>query len=598
MTSTTKLSTALKIWSLLTSVERRSAVALLGLMFIGMALEMLGIGLVIPVISLLMQDDLVTHYPDAAPVLERLGNPSKQALIVGAMLGLIGIYLVKNLFLAFLAWRQTRFAFGVQAQISQRLFTTYLRQPYTFHLQRNSAQLIRNVVTEVSQLISHAITPAILLLGEGLVLLGIATLLLVVEPLGALIVVLVLGGAAWSFHHSTRFRITRWGQARQHHEGLRIQHLQQGLGGVKDVKLLGRESDFLAQYRVHTTQSARVGQFQATLQQLPRLWLELLAVAGMATLVLSMLAQGRDMASIVPTLGLFTAAAFRLMPSVNRVLGAVQSLRYVLPVINTLHEEFQLDAPEPAVQNTNGAAAFRHEIRLNDITYTYPSALAPALNGLFITIQKGKSVGFIGASGAGKSTLVDVILGLLTPNAGQVAVDGQDIQQNLRAWQNQIGYVPQSIYLTDDTLRRNVAFGLANEQIDDAAVQRAIQAAQLEEFAASLPDRLETLVGERGIRLSGGQRQRIGIARALYHDPAVLVLDEATSALDTDTERSVMQAVRALHGTKTILIVAHRLSTVEHCDRLYRLEQGRVAAEGSPDAMLQQQPGSSTQAQA
>lgn len=579
-----------KIHLLLTPAERKSALAVLGLMAIGMMLETIGVGLVIPVIALLMQDDLVARYPAFAFALNQLGNPSQQALIVGAMLGLVGIYLAKNLFLAFLAWQQTRFAFGVQAQISQRLFTTYLRQPYTFHLQRNSAHLIRNVTGEVSVFTYNILIPAMTLLTEGLVLLGIATLLLVVEPLGTLIVVLVIGGAAWGFHHSTRARIARWGEARQHHEGLRLQHLQQGLGGAKDVKLLGREGDFLAQYRVHNIQSARVGQLQSTLQQLPRLWLELLAVAGLATLVLAMLSQGRNMANIVPTLGLFAAAAFRLMPSVNRVLGAVQALRYGLPVINTLHEELQLDAPEPAAKNTNGSAAFQSEIRLANITYTYPSAPTLALNQLALSIRKGESVGFIGPSGSGKSTLVDVILGLLAPDAGQVAVDGQDIQTNLRGWQDQIGYVPQSIYLTDDTLRRNVAFGLPDEQIDDVAVQRAIRAAQLEEFVTSLPDGSETIVGERGIRLSGGQRQRIGIARALYHDPAVLVLDEATSALDTATERGVMQAVRALHGTKTIVIVAHRLSTVEHCDRLYQLQEGRVADEGAPDRVLSSQP--------
>ena len=559
--------------------------ALLGLMFIGMVLEIFGIGMVIPAIVLLMQGDLVARYPTVVPVLEQLGNPSPQVLIVGIMLGLTGLYLVKNLFLAFLAWRQARLAFGVRVQISQRLFTTYLRQPYIFHLQRNSAQLLRNVITEVD-LFTGVLSSGMILLTEGLVLLGITSLLMVVEPLGTLIVVLVMGGATWGFHRITHAHIARWGQARQYHGGLRIQHLQQGLGGAKDVKLLGREDDFLARYRMHDTQSARAMQLHTTLQQLPRLWLELLVVAGLAILVLSMLAQGRDMASIVPTLGLFATAAFRLLPATSRVLGVMQSLRYSLPVINTLHEELKLAVPRPAAQNNNGMHVIQTNIRLSNISYTYPASPTPVLNGLSIAIQKGESVGLIGPSGSGKSTLVDVILGLLTPNAGQVTVDGQDIQQNLRAWQNQIGYVPQSIYLTDDTLRRNVAFGLSNEQIDDTAVQRAIQAAQLEEFVTSLPDGLETFVGERGIRLSGGQRQRIGIARALYHDPAVLVLDEATSALDTATEHGVMQAVDALHGTKTIIIVAHRLSTVEHCDRLYRLEQGRVIEEGKTSEIL------------
>ena len=585
MASITKLSTAQKIRSLLTPAERRSALVLLCLMVIGMALETLTVGLVVPAIVFLLQGNLSASYPAIAPAVAVLGNLNPQVLIVGGILTLVGAYFIKSLFLVFLVWWQMRFAFGVQTRLSQLLFTTYLRQPYTFHLQRNSALLIRNATTEVNGF-AAVLIQGMLFSTECLVMLGIGSLLLMVEPLGTLIVVLVLGGTAWGFHCSTKSRIARWGEARQYHEGLRIQHLQQGLGGAKDVKLLGRESDFLMQYSVHNTQSARVARFQSVMLQLPRLWLELLAVAGMALLVLCMLAQGREMASIVPLLALFSVAAFRLIPSVNRMLSAMSLLRYSLPIINTLHEELKVTVPEPAVKNANSASIFQQEISLSGISYTYPSASASAINGLSLTIPKGESVGFIGPSGSGKSTLVDLILGLLTPNAGHVAVDGQDIQQNIRAWQDQIGYVPQSIYLTDDTLRRNVAFGLSNEQIDDAAVRHAIQAAQLEEFVSNLPDGLETLVGERGVRLSGGERQRIGIARALYHDPAVLVLDEATSALDTATESGVMKAVTALQGIKTILIVAHRLSTVGHCDRLYRLQGGEVAAEGVTAEML------------
>jgi ABC-type multidrug transport system fused ATPase/permease subunit len=583
MPSPATLSSTQKIWGLLTSAKRRNAMVMLSLMIIGMLLETLGVGLVIPALGLLTQSDLAHSYPSLQPALQTLGNPSQKTLVIGSMLLLVGVYLIKALFLAFLAWQQTRFSFGVQIQLSQRLFTVYLRQPYTFHLQRNSAQLLRNVTGEVNAFV-RAITSIQTILTECLALLGISTLLLLVEPLGALIVGLMFGCAAWGFHHSTHTHITRWGQVRLHHDGLRIQAVLQGLGGVKDVKLLGREGDFLAQHSAHSTQSARAEQFRATLQQLPRLWLELVAVAGMALLVLSMLAQGHDIASVVPTLGLFAVAAFRLMPSVNRVLGAVQNLRFNLAPINTMYEELNLTEPRPTVHNIDGTA-FQHNICLIDINYTYPNSSAPVLNSLSITIRKGESVGFIGPSGSGKSTLVDVILGLLPPSAGQVVVDSQDIQQNLRHWQNQIGYVPQSIYLTDDTLRRNVAFGVPNEQIDDAAIQHAIQAAQLDWFVTSLPDGLETLVGERGIRLSGGQRQRIGIARALYHDPAVLVLDEATSSLDTATESDVMQAVTTLQGTKTIIMVAHRLSTVKQCDRLYRVEQGRVTVELSPSAM-------------
>jgi len=577
--------TTSKIYNLLPFEERHRAVVLLVLMLIGMLLETLGIGLIIPTITIMMQGDIVTTYPELAPVLSFLGNPSKTMLITIVMLGLVVVYLVKNLFLCFLIWMQTSFVFNVRVNLSHRLFTIYLRQPYTFHLQRNSAELVRNVTSEVSAF-TIAISSAQILVTELLVLVGITMLLVLVEPLGAFIVAIILGGAAWGFHRITRKKVSTWGVERQLHEGLRIQHIQQGLGGAKDVKLLGRESDFLAQFNIHNKQSARVTKNNTVLQNYPRLMFELLAVIGLAILVISMLKQGSDMTNIVPTLGLFAAAAFRLMPSVSRVLSSIQTLRYNLPVVNTLYDEIKLTPQESANEKPSTPKIFKNKISLTNLKYQYSGAASPALDSISMNINKGESIGFIGSSGSGKSTLVDVILGLITPSSGHVEVDGDDIQLNLRQWQDQIGYVPQTIYLTDDTLRRNIAFGLPDVQIDDDAVKNAIQGAQLDEFISSLPDGMETIVGERGVRLSGGQRQRIGIARALYHDPDVLVLDEATSALDTATEVGVMQAITALHGIKTIIIVAHRLSTVEHCDHLYRLEHGRVVEEGTPTDMI------------
>ena len=536
---------------------------------------------------LMVQDDLATRYPSIQPAFEYFGNPTQTQVIMASMLCLVGVYLVKNIFSIFLTWRSFSFTSSLQADISQRLFTGYMQQPYAFHLQRNSSRLIHNIA-QVGVVVK-AITSSFSIVSEGLVLFSVATLLLLVEPLGALIVIVVFAAASWSFHYATRNRLSGWGKSRLHHDRLKGQHMAQGLGGVKDVKLLGRENSFLAHHYLHSTQSARIGKLQGILQQFPRMWLEFLTVIGFALLVLSIFGQGHGADRIVPTLGLFAAAAFRLLPSVNRILGAVQSMRFVQPAINLVYEESRLIAAGyRAREETAGAAppALKAEISLSNVDYAYPGATTHALNNLSITIKKGESVGFIGPSGSGKSTLVDVILGLLPPTSGQVKVDGLDIQKNLRAWQNQIGYVPQSIYLTDDTLKRNVAFGLSDEEIDDGALERAIKYAQLDEFVASLPNGLETVVGERGVRLSGGQRQRIGIARALYHDPSVLVLDEATSALDTDTESGVMQAVTALQNSKTVLIVAHRLSTVAHCGRIYRLENGRVVAEGTPAEML------------
>lgn len=577
-------STANRIWGLLTRSEKRSAGFLFCLMTVAMILETIGVGVVIPAMGVLMQSDLGHTYPALQPILHSLGNPSQENLIIGGMLLLVAVYFVKTLFLAVLAWRQTHFSFKIQTRLSLDLFATYLRQPYTFHLQRNSAHLIRNVTGEVTMFAGSAIQPSMILLTESMVLVGLFVLLLVIEPVGALIVMLVLGIAGAGFHFITRNRIAHWGKMRQRHDVLLHQDLQQGLGGVKDAKLLGREREFLRQYELHNGMSARMGLMQGTLQLLPRLWLELLAVSGLAILVISMLMQGRPVDIILPTLGLFAAAAFRLMPSVNRLLGAVQALRFGLPVIETLHKELNLPVCQTIA--SDATRVFSDALELKDISFSYQDASHAAIQHMSIFVKRGESIGFIGSSGSGKSTLIDILLGLLTPDAGTVLLDGQDIEKNLRNWQNQIGYVSQSIFLTDDTLRRNVAFGLAEQEIDNAAVERAIRAAQLDEFVRELPEGVETVVGERGVRLSGGQRQRIGIARALYHDPAVLVLDEATSALDTATEIEVMQAVNALAGHKTIFIVAHRLSTVAHCDRLYRLSKGRIVEEGTPATML------------
>jgi len=574
-----------KIWQLLTLKQRRSAIVLLGFMVFGMILETIGIGLVIPALALITQSDIASKYPEAQPFFSGLGNPAHETLVIMGMLVLVGIYTIKAFFLAFLTWIQTKFVFGVQIELSQKLFSGYLKQPYTFHLQHNSAQLIRNVVNETNLFTHTGLKSGMIFLTEILVLFGVSILLLLVEPVGTLIVVSTLGLAGWIFHMYTREYILRWGKARQYHEGLRIQYLQEGLGGSKDVKLLGQEDNFVSQYQTHNCGSARVGQYKSVMQVLPRIWLELLSVVGLVILVFIMIWQGKSLETILPTLGLFTAAAFRLIPSANRIISAIQGIRFTVPVIETLFAECQ-QINESSTSNGGAIFPFEESISLNNVSYRYPSAESMSLLDLTITIPKGISVGFIGGSGAGKSTVVDIILGLLTPINGDVKVDGINIQTNIRGWQDQIGYVPQSIFLTDDSLRRNIAFGLPNEKINEDALKQAIVAAQLDEFINELPQGLDTIVGERGVRISGGQRQRIGIARALYHDPQVLVLDEATSSLDVETEQGVMDAVNSFQGDKTLIIVAHRLSTVQKCERLYRLDNGRIIDEGSPKSML------------
>jgi ABC-type multidrug transport system fused ATPase/permease subunit len=565
----------LKLISLFTPRQRREAFVLVLLMVGAMLMETLGIGMVVPAMMLLTQQDMVARFPALSGLLD-LRAYSRDSVVIGGMLLLGAVFILKCFYVAFVTSRQFRFVFRVQAHVSRQLFVSYLYRPWTFHLQRNSAELVRNVINATNELTMTGLLAVLLLVTEGLVLLGISLLLLWVEPLGALFSAAFLAIFGYVFNRATRRGIRRAGDARQVHEEARIRYLQQALGGAKELKLLAREEGVIAQYTPPNEASAAIGQYGATLQALPKLWLELLGVLGLVVLVVTLVLQGKPIDGLVPTLGMFAAAAFRLIPSLNRILGSLQFLRFSIPVIDMLHTELHepVQAPAPA----GASAPLREGVRMEGVTVRYQDAAHAAVADVDLTIARGTTVGLIGGSGSGKSTLVDALLGLLPVERGRILADGEDIHADLRRWQARIGYVPQSMFLTDDSIRRNIAFGLPDAEIDEAAVQRALQAAQLDGFVAQLPEGLDTLAGERGVRLSGGQRQRIAIARALYHNPEILVLDEATSALDAETEDGVMQAINALHGSKTILIVTHRASTLAYCDRVVRVDAG-VATE-------------------
>ena len=563
------------VWSILSARQKVASLCLLGLMFVSMVLEMLSVGLMIPALAAMTLDDS-TPSPVATAILARLGNPTKQQLIFGAFFALFVIYLFKTCFLAFSVYWQSRFVTNLQTSLARKLFSIYLHQPWSFHLGRNSADLMR-MMTEVNSFSSLCST-MLTSVSDCLVLVGVVGMLAYIEPLSTL----VAGGSllvamqllAWI----TGKRMQRWGEMRFKLAAVIGRHTQQGLGGAKDVKIRGCEEYFVNQYDRHARVSANLSVRQIVMGQIPRIWLELVAVSILCALAGTMLWQGRDSRDMVGSLGLFATAAFRLLPSVNRLALAAQNFRFGASGLKAIQHDLKLSTSPPEASRK---MEFRRSIAIEGVTFRFPNTSAPALDGVSMSIPYGAAVGIIGGSGAGKSTAVDLLLGLLEPKGGRITVDGVDIRDNLRGWQDMVGYVPQNIYLCDESLRENVAFGVPPEEIDEQALKRAIRAARLDDFVASLSDGLSTVVGERGVRLSGGQRQRIGIARALYHDPAVLVLDEATSALDTATESEVMAAVNALQGAKTLVIIAHRLSTVEQCDVIYRLERGRVVGSGT-----------------
>ena len=566
-----------KMLSLLNARQRRSSYWLLLLMFIGMLLEMLGISLVVPVIMLLVQTDPLVNLPASFDNLKQTLEALPHNKLVAITLALlVTAYALKSTFLSYLSWRRAKFAFGLQAEFADRLFSIYISQPYTFHLKHNSAQLIRNASSELTIWTGNVVMPSLQLLAESMVIIGLCALLLTVEPIGTLLVVSILSVLVGTFHWLMRQRISTWGKQRQHYEGLRIQHLQQSLGSIKEVKLMGRETDFINQFKTNVYASAHASQKQSALLQIPGLWLEFFGVIGLVALVITMLKFGHAPEDVLPTLGLFAAAAFRLMPSANRVLAALQLLRFGLPVGKTLYNELTLPTSSVNQNTITELLTFADSIKIDNVDFSYEQTSTSAINGISLHIKRGESIGLVGASGSGKSTLIDLLLGLIKPKAGIISVDNHNIHDHLRAWQNLIGYVPQTIYLTDDSIKRNIALGIPESEIDDLAIQAAINSAQLENWIATLPEGINSVVGEQGVRLSGGQRQRIGIARALYHDPELLVLDEATSALDSATETEVMNAVAALHGTKTVIMVAHRTSTLSQCDRIYKLESGAI----------------------
>jgi ATP-binding cassette, subfamily B, bacterial PglK len=565
--------------SLISPSRRKESFALLLGILVGGGLETLSIALFLPALALMTQDNLAEKYAPFPSFVGEIENLPHEQLVLVGLATIVFAYVGKALFLSILTKRQSQFVYGVQADLSRRLLSNYLSQPYVFHLQRNSAQLIRNVIGQVSD-IGVVVQQGLFLVAELLVLVGIMSVLLVIEPWGASFVVLIVSVTSWSIYRYTRKRLLRWGAEREYHESQRIQHVQQALGCVKELKLLGSEIELVRQYQVHNIGSARIGERQTILHALPRLWMELLAVVGLSGLVLFLIGQGQPKEALLPTVGVFAVAAFRLTPSINRILAAFQNVGFAQAAIMNLRGDLNTSHQVGEVKGFS-KLNFQKSLSVSNISFTYPLSQGESLHNVCMNVECGSTVGIIGTSGSGKSTLVDIIMGLLTPNTGSVTVDSINIEKNLRGWQAQIGYVPQSVCLIDDSIRRNVALGVPVDEVDDEAVWRAIRAAQLEDMVVSSPNSLDSRVGERGISLSGGQRQRIGIARALYHDPSVLIFDESTSSLDTSTEQQLMKAIDELKIGKTIILISHRLKTLEKCDFVYKLEGGRIVSGGA-----------------
>ena len=547
------------------------------LILIGTVMEMASLGLVIPVVQAVVSGDKRSEY---GWLPERLQEVSYGSFVQLLMLSLVVMFLLKNAFLLLSNYYQQRAQLSINNRVVQRLFETYLRQPYEFHLTNSSSMLVRNVQEYSVAVVSNGVGPMLLLLTDVVTGVGLVAILFLVQPVSTAILIVVFAASSYWIIAVSRIRTKRWGAERVKHRGVLMETLLGGFGGVKEIKLFGRDREVVETHRSSLYQAARSFYLFSVLQSVPRAIFEVVAVGGIALLVVVATLGDGNLQDATLIIALFGVVAFRMLPSVNRIIQSVQQLSFGRAGIEGAVEGLSLTQQEVSVHRARPTDKFE-TLQISNLKYSYPNTDALVTDLASLRIVAGESVGIIGASGSGKSTLVDLLIGILAPKSGVITVNGRDISADRRYWQDRIGYVPQHVYLMDTSIRRNVAFGLSEKEISNADVEKALRLANLWEFVHTLPAGLDTVVGERGVRLSGGQRQRLGIARALYGNPEVIVLDEATSALDADTEREIVESFREIAHDHTLIVVAHRTSTLAYCNRLIRLEAGRIVQEGT-----------------
>lgn len=583
-----------KLLALLSSGERMQLffifIAIVCMAFI----EMAGIASIMPFMSMVSNPEMVETNRWLKQIYDLCGFSNRQSFLV--FLGVIVLMLLvfSNIFKALTTWMTLSYDNRLNYILARRLLANYLSQPYVFFLNRNTADMGKNILNEVRTVIAGVLSPCMGAFSSSLVCLCILALLLYINPIIAVTIIIVLGGAYAGLYVIVHRRLSVIGQEQVEANFMKFKIAGEALSGIKDLKVLGREYAFLDEFTLYARRHARNNVCAGIISQLPRFFLEIMAFGGILLIVLHFIATEKGVTDIVPLLALYAFAGYRLLPALQQVFSSVTTMRFNLPSLNVLHDDLvnaQIDAFSPSIYlscQEKGPIPFQYALELRDVSFSYPGAHKPALQGVSLIIAPNTTIGFVGPTGSGKTTIIDVILGLLSPSSGELAVDGTIINLgNLSRWQLCLGYVPQFIYLCDDTITRNVAFGVPDDQIDVMAVKRAAKVANLHQFIEDeLTDGYATIIGERGVRLSGGQRQRIGIARALYRDPSVLLLDEATSALDGVTEEAVMEAIDNISRKKTIIIIAHRLSTVKNCDVVYILDKGIVKDRGNYKELL------------
>lgn len=569
-----------QLWSLFNRRERWQLALLTVALIVRAGVEMVGVASIAPFMSVVADPSTIQTNEWLARAYETFGFTSSTSFLMAMGVAVIGVLAVSNTFSAAALWALLRFSWGTHHRLSMRLLRGYLAQPYEYFVSRNSAGLHKTLLSEVNQVVSGVLVHVLNGTARLLVIVAIVGLLIVLDPFLAVVIVSVLGGAYGGVYLLVRRQQRALGIARVRANEHRYKIAGEAFGGIKDVKVLGREGAFLSRYAPPSWTFSTATATNGAMVQLPRYLLETIAFGGIVLIVLYYLRQGEGLAQILPVLSLYAFAGYRLMPELQQVFAGVTAIRFNQAALDALTEDLG-EVDQPLSAGDESALPFEASVRFEGVTFRYKGAPGPALKRISLTIPRNQTIGLVGASGSGKTTLVDLLLGLYDPVEGRILIDNTELtEKTLGAWRSQVGYVPQHIFLTDDTIAHNIAFGVPPDEVDREQIEQAARIAHLHDFIQTLPDGYDTVVGERGVRLSGGQRQRIGIARALYHDPEVLVMDEATSALDGATENAVMEAIRELTGQKTIVLIAHRLSTVEECDCIYLLDGGRVQDQG------------------
>ncbi len=569
--------------------EQKKKMAGLGLMmFFGAMLEMLGVGLIMPVVEGVMAGDALLEKWYIRLLDDFLPFDTANEWLLFMIAAIIAVFIIKNAYLLLQTWVQARFVNKNQSRTISYMLEEYLNRPYEYYLNADIPTVFRTIDGDVPKVFT-TLMEFIQLGTEGMVSLVLGLTLLITNPVMTLMLLFIAVGMTIIVIWVLKPTLNRLGRTSQKIQSQMGKWKLQSIYGIKDVKILNKENFFAGSFGKYSERNAKLTTNYTVLNNMPRLLIETFSICGILAYLAVCIVRSQDLTELMPQISAFAVAAMRLMPSINRINTHLTNIAFYEPSVNYVYENVDFTSYklkgryEKADTVTGEPIRLEKEIRMEGITYQYPESDKPVLVDAEMIVPVGKSVGVMGPSGAGKTTAVDILLGLLKVKSGKILCDGRDIFENYPSWLSHIGYIPQTIYLTDDSIRENIAFGVAKDEIDDNRVWEVLEEAQMKDFVKKMPQEIWTTIGERGIRLSGGQRQRLGIARALYHNPEILVFDEATSALDTDTESAIMEAIDSFHGRKTLIIIAHRLRTIENCDIIYKVDGGKIRQTVLPD---------------